>query len=67
MENCFHLAHKDTIVAIDDTIFTNGWEEYWTIGPTRSWLELLQENKIIQIKSNDYSRGRGMVWGKYVM
>ena len=22
MENCFHLAHKDTIVILDDTIFT---------------------------------------------
>jgi len=33
MENCFHLAHKDTIVILDDTIFTQGWEKIlynWT-------------------------------------
>lgn len=32
MENCFHLAHKDTIVILDDTIFTTGLEAEWTIG-----------------------------------
>ena len=47
MENCFHLAHKDTIVALDDTIFTKGWEKGYTIGPTRTWIEHLQEKKII--------------------
>jgi predicted O-methyltransferase YrrM len=67
LENCFHLAHKDTIVAIDDTMFTNGWEAGYTIGPTKSWSELLQQNKIIEIKRNDYCPGRGMSWGKYVM
>ena len=67
LENCFHLSHKDTIVALDDTIFTNGWEASYTFGPTRSWSELLQQNKIIQIKSNDYSPGRGMSWGKYLI
>jgi predicted O-methyltransferase YrrM len=28
MENCFHLAHKDTIIVLDDTIFTRGWVVY---------------------------------------
>ena len=34
MENCFHLAHKDTIVILDDTMFTKGWAAGWNIGPT---------------------------------
>lgn len=66
MENCFHLAHKDTIVILDDTIFTKGWEQQWTIGPTRTWTELLQQNKIVELNRKDYRFGRGMCWGKYI-
>jgi len=65
MENCFYLAHKDTIVIMDDTIFTEGWEQPYTIGPTRTWTEHLQQKKIIEINRIDYWRGRGMSWGKY--
>lgn len=67
MENCFHFAHKDTIVALDDTIFTKGWEEVYTIGPTRTWTEHLQQNKIIELNRKDYSPGHGMSWGKYIL
>jgi predicted O-methyltransferase YrrM len=66
LENCFHFAHEDTIVILDDTIFTEGWEQGWTIGPTRTWTEHLQENKIIELNRKDYSHGRGMSWGKYI-
>ena len=67
MENCFHLAHKDTIVVLDDTIFTKGWEKDYTIGPTRTWTEHLQQNKIIELNRKDYCYGRGMSWGKYLL
>jgi len=67
MENCFHLAHNDTIVIVDDTMFTKGWEQGWTIGPTKIWTEYLQQNKIIELNRKDYSDGRGMSWGKYIL
>jgi predicted O-methyltransferase YrrM len=67
MENCFYLAHKDTIVAIDDTIYTRGWKKKYTIGPTKTWVEYLQENKIIELGKKDYCKGRGMSWGKYIL
>jgi predicted O-methyltransferase YrrM len=67
MENCFHLAHKDTIVALDDTIFTQGWEASYTIGPTKTWMEHLQDNRIIELNRRDYCHGRGMSWGKYIL
>ena len=67
IENCFHLAHKDTIVALDDTIFTKGWEQGYTIGPTRTWIENLQQNKIIELNRKEYCNGRGMSWGKYIL
>jgi predicted O-methyltransferase YrrM len=66
IKNCFHLAHKDTIVILDDTIFIPGWEQEWTLGPTRTWTEQIQQNKIIELNHNDYCVGRGMSWGKYV-
>ena len=66
LENCFKLAHKDTIIIIDDTIYTKGWEAGHTIGPTRTWTEHLQQNKIIELNRKDYTPGRGMSWGKYI-
>lgn len=66
MENCFYLAHKDTIVALDDTNFTKGWKKRYTLGPTKTWIEHLHENKIIELGRKDYCRGRGMCWGKYI-
>lgn len=68
MENCFYLSHKDTIVILDDTVFTEELKTNWTIGPTRTWIEHLEQNKIIELNRKEYnSMGRGMCWGKYVM
>ena len=65
MENCFMLAHKDTIVILDDTMFTPEWVQGWTIGPSTTWTEHLQQNKIVELNRKDYCYGRGMSWGKY--
>jgi predicted O-methyltransferase YrrM len=67
IDNCFHLAHKDTIVILDDTVFTNGWETSWTVGPTKAWLENLQQKKIVELNRKDYGVGRGVCWGKYIV
>ena len=66
IDNCSFLAHKDTIVILDDTIFTKKWQANYTIGPTKSWIEHLQENKITELSRKEYSHGRGMTWGKYL-
>lgn len=66
IENCFHLAHENTIVAVDDIVFTYGYEKEHTIGPTKTWIEQLQQNKIVELRRNEYCDGRGMCWGKYV-
>lgn len=67
MENCFRLAHKDTIVILDDTMFTSRWKQSWNIGPTRIWTEYLNQSMITEIQRRDYGIGRGMCWGKYNM
>ena len=59
MDNCFHLAHKDTIVILDDTMFQQ------INGPGRVWLEYLSENKVIQLNTTTRGGGVGMTWGKY--
>jgi predicted O-methyltransferase YrrM len=66
IENCFHLAHKDTIVILDDTVFIKHWEEHWTVGPTQAWNENVEQNKILELKRENYGPGRGMSWGKYI-
>lgn len=66
MENCFHLAHKDTVIILDDTMFTNDWIQEWTIGPTQVWAEKIQTNQIVEFGHIDYCSGRGMAWGKYL-
>ena len=65
LKNCYFLSHKDTIVALDDTIYTFGWEQSWTIGPTKVWLENIQDKRIIETERKEYCKGRGMSWGKY--
>jgi predicted O-methyltransferase YrrM len=65
--NCAFLAHHNTIVIIDDTVYIKEWEESWTIGPTRAWTESLKENKVIELNRRNYYEGRGMSWGKYVL
>jgi len=65
LENCFRLSHENTIVIIDDTIFTDGWEKHYTIGPTLVWMQALHLNKIKELNHKDYRDGRGMSWGVY--
>lgn len=63
--NCMKLADAQAIVAVDDTIFTASQEQPYTIGPTKAWLEALQERKVTELGRQEYAVGRGMVWGRY--
>jgi predicted O-methyltransferase YrrM len=65
--NCKRFAHKDTIVVMDDTVYTKDWQPEYTIGPTRAWSEGIQNNLIIGINKIDFSFGRGISWGKYIL
>ncbi len=67
LENCFYLSHSDTIVIMDDTVYTVGNEKEYTIGPTKAWIEKLETNKIVELNRIEFSVGIGMSWGKYVL
>jgi len=63
--NCKRLAHKDTIIIFDDTVFNENWIAPWNIGPNKAWTEFINSGFINKIDSVDYQFGRGMSWGKY--
>jgi predicted O-methyltransferase YrrM len=65
--NCKRLAHKDTIVVIDDTMYKKEWEKHYTIGPTKAWLEGIKHNIITKINHYDFEPGRGLSYGNYII
>jgi predicted O-methyltransferase YrrM len=65
--NCKKLAHKDTIVIMDDTVFDLSASASWTIGPSKVWGESIINKTINHIDKEFYCIGRGMSWGKYIL
>jgi predicted O-methyltransferase YrrM len=65
LENCKRLAHKNTLVMVDDIVKRTDWVEYYNRGPNRAWEEAKKSGLIKEIDSEDYSHGRGMAWGRY--
>lgn len=64
--NCKKLAHKNTIVILDDTINNNEFLLDWNEGPSKVWKEAKEWNFIEEIGTIDYGPGRGQSWGKYL-
>jgi predicted O-methyltransferase YrrM len=67
MKNCMKLAHKDSIVILDDTIYRSDWVAHYTVGPTKVWSEHVTQGLVTEMKRVDYRKGRGMSWGKYTL
>jgi hypothetical protein len=63
--NCSKFAHKDTIVAIDDTMYVEEWVYEFNVGPTKAWIDAVESGLVVETKRSDYWQGRGMSWGKY--
>ena len=63
----FAKKYIDTTVILDDTVFLPEWEAFYTTGPTRTWIEHVEQNKIVELARKNYAPGRGMSWGKYTM
>ena len=66
ISNCKSLAHKDTIVAIDDIVYKKEWIRRWTRGPNRAWEGATTNNIIKELGHEEYRAGRGYSWGTYV-
>lgn len=65
LHNCMKLAHKDTIVMVDDTMHTPKWSVHWNVEVTQMWNESVSAGIVTEIARKDYQPGRGMSWGKY--
>ncbi len=63
--NCKALAHKTTVLIVDDVMNYNIFEAGHTIGPTQAWNKFVREKKIKQLEVHEWSKGRGMVLGYY--
>ena len=60
------LAHKDTIIVVDDVVYVPGWEAGWTVNPTRIWEEGKNNSEISELGRAVDRHGIGLVWGKYL-
>lgn len=65
--NCQKLAHTNSIVILDDTMFQEAFQAPFNIGPTKAWKESIEEGIIKEIFHVDYFAGRGMAWGTYII
>ena len=65
LKNCSKLAHKDTIVIVDDVIHNEEFHMHFTHGPSKAW-ELAKESGLVsELGYEDYRHGLGIAWGKY--
>lgn len=63
--NCKTLAHKDTIVIMDDVVLRSDQQRDWSIGPSKVWAQAMLGGMIQESQGEFYGPGRGMYWGKY--
>lgn len=63
--NCGKMAHKDTILIIDDILYGKENERPWSIGPTRAWTELIEKGVVEQTEYKHFATGIGQAVGKY--
>jgi beta-1,4-mannosyl-glycoprotein beta-1,4-N-acetylglucosaminyltransferase len=65
LTNCMRFAREDTIVIMDDVIYDHARMKDYSLGPTRSWREFINNSIIEETFHRDISDGRGMSIGRY--
>lgn len=65
--NCKKFSHKDTIVILDDTHFNESTMAPFNRDVNKAWENALTTGLVTEIKRMEYSEGRGMSWGKYLV
>tara|TARA_A100001015_G_C14998996_1_gene717515 strand:- start:1543 stop:2142 length:600 start_codon:yes stop_codon:yes gene_type:complete len=67
IKNCKELAHSGTIVIVDDIVRRMDYMLKRRMGPKQAWNAAKKMGIINMISYKDYERGRGNVWGKYIL
>jgi predicted O-methyltransferase YrrM len=63
---CMKLSHEKSLIILNDTIMTkNEFKCGWNYGATNTWLDMIDEDKIIENGSEDYEVGKGISWGNF--
>ena len=67
--NCRAFAHSETVIALTDTMYKAQIVQDYTRGPTATFTGNGTQGEISQfaIQRKDYSEGRGMSWGKFMV
>jgi len=63
LKNCRSLAHKNTIVILNDVKNKN--VKPWNVKPNEAWNSFIKSNYIEEIKRVEFSSKNGIVYGKY--
>lgn len=63
MTNCKNLAHKDTILILDDVKTKD--LSYWNIKPTEVWKIFVNEGLVSEQGIFDFTDKHGLAYGKY--
>ena len=64
--NCRKLATENTIIIMDDIIKKPEFQAGHTVGPSKAWNKLIENNLLIETSHSDYSKGRGQSVGNYI-
>lgn len=66
--NCKLLAHKNSLVILDDTTYVKHGQKMtrWTEGPTLAFKKMVEDGEIEQISIRVYNKIAGISVGKYI-
>ena len=64
--NCRKLANENTILIMDDIVKKPEFQVGYTIGPSKAWNTLIQNDLLVETNHTDYSCGRGQSVGHYI-
>lgn len=66
IDNCRKIVHKDSIIILDNILFTKDSYDKNMFETSKLWKKELKDNRIFEIGRKYYSKNHGMAWGKFI-
>ncbi len=63
--DCRNFATIDTLLIMDDVVYSRKNRMNHNIGPCRAWNKAIEDKIIVEDRKLEFRRGRGMTIGKY--
>jgi len=67
LRNCKNLAHKDTIVVMNNVVLNQKWRKPENVGPTETWNKARAKRLVVEHGHIDLKLANGWSWGKFVL